>query len=423
MRFGRSPRRRPRVSVIIASYRWPEALRLSLATALTQTVEDVEVLVIEDGRDTASRNVVREAADPRVRWMGLRHPAGSQSGPNAHGLRRARAPVVAYLGHDDVWHPEHLAGLLAVLDPDADVAHAVTLFIGAGDDTRLEVAGTHAWRTNAFVPPSSVGHWRERPRIGEWGAADASGMPVDYAFLMASHARGARFVTSGEPTVFKYPAAWRVDSYRTRDVRPQAELRDRLASDPGLGRRMVEEALAAGVSGDLPAPQMAPPGVIADFNRRMKGLPARFAPPLTRWTPSTFPGFPGWHGRETDAGGEFAWTARERTFVRLDAPGDGTLGVRIVVRHVARAEQLEQLEVDLDGTTVELEHAAGPLGATVLTGRLDRRSRERTVEVGLTTTLVDPRTRDPTSPDTRMLGVAVAEIELTDHLALPATSR
>ena len=40
----------PRVTVVIASYRWPEALRLSLQTALDQTVREIEVIVVEDGR-------------------------------------------------------------------------------------------------------------------------------------------------------------------------------------------------------------------------------------------------------------------------------------------------------------------------------------------------------------------------------------
>jgi hypothetical protein len=416
VRLRRWSRHRPRASVIIASYRWPGALRTSLASALAQTIEDLEVLVIEDGPDPASRAVVREAADTRARWECLRQNTGSQSGPNAHGWRSARAPIVAYLGHDDVWHPEHLAGLLSVLDPNADVAHAVTLLLGADEDKRLEVAGSYAWEPTTFVPPSSIAHWRGSPRIGQWAAPDRTGMPVDYAFLMRCHARGARFVTSGAPTVFKYPAAWRLDSYRTRDVAPQLRLSEQLVSDPRLGHDLVDDALVSGVPGILPAPQAAPPGVIADYNRRLKGLPARFAPAVTRWRPSESLPFPGWHPAERDAVGSFAWTGpQERALVRLDAPGDGELGVRVVVRHVVFSEQLERLVVDVDGMAVAVRRTDGPDGATVLTGWLGRGPSDHTIEVGVTTVAAHPRARDPESKDERLLGAAVSEIQLLNR--------
>jgi hypothetical protein len=409
---------RPRVSVIIASFQWPEALRISLAGALAQTVEDLEVLVVEDGPDRASRAVVRESKDDRVRWMCLPQSTGSQAGPNTYGLRAARAPIVAYLGHDDIWHPEHLADLLEVLVPPVDVAHAVTLFLGADQDDRLEIAGTHAWQETTFVPPSSIAHRRESPRVGAWTGPEGSGMPVDYAFLVSANARGARFATSAEPTVFKFPAAWRLDSYRTRDVSPQLQLRQRLISEPQVGRHLVRDALAAGVPGEIPAPPRAAPGVIADYNRRLKGLPARFSPPLTRWTPSNFLVFPGWHPAERDETGSFAWTGPGgRAFVRLDAPGDGELGVQVVVRHVLSREQLDRLVVDLDGTVVELARSEGSHGATVLTGWLARGPRAHTIEVGLSTAPALASVCDPESRDERLLGAAVSEIQLLDRPA------
>jgi hypothetical protein len=402
--------------VIIASFEWPEALRMSLAGALAQTVEDLEVLVVEDGPDSESRVVVRELNDDRVRWMRLRHGTGSQAGPNAYGLRRARGPIVAYLGHDDIWHPEHLAGLLSVINPTLDLVHAVTLFLGADEDDRIQVAGSCAWEPATFVPPSSLAHWRRSPRIGAWTAPDCTGMPVDYAFLVAAHTHGARFATSGAPTVFKFPAAWRLDSYRTHDVSPQLKVQQRLVSDPQVGQRLVRDALAAGVPGNLLAPSPAPPGVIADYNRRFKGLPARFTPPLTRWTPSTFLLFPGWHPAERDESGTFAWTGpQERAFVRMDAPGDGELGVRVVVRHVVSHEQLDRLAVDLDGTVVELERTEDCHGATVLTGWLGRAPCDHTIEVGVTTTPELPSARDPESSDERLLGAAVSEIQLLNR--------
>ena len=403
----------PRVSVIIASYRWPEALRTTLATALGQTIEDVEVLVVEDGADRASRGVVRGARDPRARWTALRRASGSQAGPNRHGLRAARAPIVAYLGHDDVWHPEHLARALAALGSDVDIVHTIALYLGAGEDRRLLLAGGAPWEPSAFVPPSSVVHWRQSPRIGDWIAPDRSGMPVDYAFLMACHARGARFAAAATPTVFKYPAGWRLDSYRSRDASPQRRLAERLRAEPQLGELLLRDAVSAGAPRVMAAPPPAPPGVIQDHMRRLKGLPARFGPRVTRWTPDAVLAFPGWHSPERDGGGSFAWTGPvPRAFVRLDAPGRSELGVRVTVRHVLTAGHLDGLVVDLDGEVVTLTRGAAQNAVAVMTGWLSRPAREPTVEVGLTSPVAAATAVFPGSEDQRALGVAVSEIEL-----------
>jgi Glycosyl transferase family 2 len=408
--------RRPRVSVIIASYRWPEALELSLASALEQTFSDLEVLVVEDGPDQASKAVVRAARDHRVRWHGLPRATGSQSSPNAYGWRRARGAIVAYLGHDDIWHPDHLSRLTDALGPGIDAAHAIALCLREGGGEQ-HIAGSEPWSPGTFVPPSSLAHWRDSARLGAWQPPGASGLPVDYAFLMACHERGARFETTGEPTAFKYPAAWRIDCYRTRDVTPQRRLRERLARDPDAGELLLHEIRASGMPPNLGAPPEAEPGAIADHNRRLKGLPGRFGAPVTQWRPDQLP-LPGWHPAEHDGVGPFAWTGpASRAFVRLDPPSSRGFDVRVVVRYVVSPDQLECLSIDVDGAPISVARSLGPYGATVLTGSAPAAGADRQiVEVGLTTQTRCPRQHDPASPDDRVLGVAVAEIALLPTL-------
>jgi hypothetical protein len=203
-------------------------------------------------------------------------------------------------------------------------------------------------------------------------------MPIDYAFLMACHSRGARFATTRDPTALKYPASWRLDSYRSRDVEPQLRLRERLAADPSLGKRLFRDALAAGAPPDMAAPPRRPVGVIHDYTLRLKGLPARFER-VTRWTPDPVLVFPGWHPVESDERGSFAWTGHgERAFVRLDAPpDDGDLGVRITLRAGPTGRHLRELVVELDGEAVDLTQTMSPLPAYVMTGWLPGRPGRR----------------------------------------------
>src|ERR1041385_1945984 len=98
----------PRVSVIIPTYNWSSVLRYSIRSALWQTMQDFELIVVGDGCTDDSAEVVASFQDPRVSWHNLPSNCGSQSIPNNKGLELARGQYVAYLGHDDIWLPQHL---------------------------------------------------------------------------------------------------------------------------------------------------------------------------------------------------------------------------------------------------------------------------------------------------------------------------
>lgn len=228
--------------------------------------------------------LVLELGDPRVHWLRRVPGSGSHAGPNALGRRFAVAPVVAYLGQDDVWDNRHLEALLAGFSPGVDVVHGVTLYLeepsalpahatiaaaaipselGGGS---LRLACLSPWRPEYFVPPSSLAHRRGSRCVGDWPDPSSTGWPVDCAFLLACHARTARFASSQAPTVFKYAAALRPDSYKRRDVTPQRAATARLKREPGLGDRLLALALAAGIPGDAGAPPSGRPGAIADHS-------------------------------------------------------------------------------------------------------------------------------------------------------------
>ncbi|MBS2004019.1 MAG: glycosyltransferase family 2 protein, partial [Cyanobacteria bacterium SZAS LIN-5] len=86
-------------------------LPYSVGSVLRQEFTDFEVLVVGDGCTDDSADVVNSIGDARVRWINLPVNAGHQSAANNEGLRQARGELVAYLGHDDLWFPHHLAAL------------------------------------------------------------------------------------------------------------------------------------------------------------------------------------------------------------------------------------------------------------------------------------------------------------------------
>ena len=131
-----------RASVVIPTHKRLEFLPLALASALNQSVTDIEVLVAVDGEDPDTVSYLKTVADPRVRVLydGIRKGEALNT---SRAMSAAKAPFVGVLHDDDLWEPELLESLLAALDqhPEASVAFADHLIIDAQGHVD-EVAGT-----------------------------------------------------------------------------------------------------------------------------------------------------------------------------------------------------------------------------------------------------------------------------------------
>lgn len=217
----------PRVTVILPTYNYSAVLPYSIGSALDQTFTDFELLVIGDGCTDDSEQVVRAIVDPRVRWINIPH-YGHQSGPNNEGLRQARGEYIAYLGHDDLWLPDHLSVLVAALDAGADLAHSVLAMIPRRGRIRI---APREWK-----PPTSVMHRRD--------VIETAGGWRDHRELMDTpegdlwnrfEQAGCRIVFVDRLTAIKFPALWRKNVYRERPSHEQAAWLARIRSGEDLG--------------------------------------------------------------------------------------------------------------------------------------------------------------------------------------------
>jgi len=132
----------PIVSVIVRTYKRPDFLAEALASLKAQTFQDFETIVINDGGDPASEDMVKESGLPRARYYMKEH-GGRVCAMNA-GLEMARGKYVTGLDDDDVAYPHHLEGLVKYLESHgaAPVAYADYSVATYKDvDGKLELAG------------------------------------------------------------------------------------------------------------------------------------------------------------------------------------------------------------------------------------------------------------------------------------------
>jgi glycosyltransferase involved in cell wall biosynthesis len=109
-----------RISALIGTYNNAPTLRRAIDSVLGQSVDDLELIVVDDGSTDATPEVVAAVDDGRVRHLSLDH-VGISGSLNA-GLAEASAPVVAIQDADDWSEPERFERQLAVLDADPEVA-------------------------------------------------------------------------------------------------------------------------------------------------------------------------------------------------------------------------------------------------------------------------------------------------------------
>ena len=236
----------PLVSVIIPTYNWSNVLRLAIRSVLWQTEQNFEILVVGDGCTDDSEAVVNAIGDMRIRWHNLPANSGSQSAPNNMGLALARGPYVAYLGHDDLWHPEHLRTLLsAIVSSSADVGSSLLEMIGpAGTNFRV-VAGLFppgGYDGVKGLPPSGLMHRREvADRVGGWRDYRTIWRNPDTDFVYRAFEAGCRFVSTRELTAFKFPSALRKNSYVEKPCHEQVAYQKRLETQRWF---LLKETLA-----------------------------------------------------------------------------------------------------------------------------------------------------------------------------------
>lgn len=209
----------PKISIPMATYRGAEYLKhVSIPSILNQTYQDWECIIVGDGTDDHTEEVIRSFNDPRFTYfnnpepyyrsvdpavgMGSRfwHIAGCYA-MNA-ALDLCQGEFVARLDQDDAWLPNHLENHLNALEnnPGLDVVYSTALLFyqdrpGHPMGMKLGLPFDHhrlidQW-SNYIIHASIM--WRNSEKIKHLRYSDDTRLPADYHMWRNMRLAGAEF--------------------------------------------------------------------------------------------------------------------------------------------------------------------------------------------------------------------------------------
>ena len=139
-----------KVSVILPVHNRAVVLGRAVQSVLDQSLQEWELIVVDDGSSDGSVTTAKSFADPRIHVIQLERNRGGNVARNA-GLRAATAPLIAFLDSDDLYLPEKLASVAAEFERWPELDLLVDSFM------KVQPSGKRVPRKNPVILPQISG--------------------------------------------------------------------------------------------------------------------------------------------------------------------------------------------------------------------------------------------------------------------------
>jgi len=116
----------PQISVIVPVYNGKKTIQETIESVLNQTFSDFELIVINDGSQDSTLEVIANIQDARLQVFS--YPNAGVAASRNRGLSHACGKFISFLDADDLWTPDKLEAQLKALqeNPQAAVAYSWT---------------------------------------------------------------------------------------------------------------------------------------------------------------------------------------------------------------------------------------------------------------------------------------------------------
>jgi len=97
----------PLFSVVIPSYNREEIIKKAIDSVLSQSFQNFEIIVIDNGSTDSTKQIVESYASSKIKYF-FQKGSGSPASPRNAGIRKSSAEWICFLDSDDYWLPNKL---------------------------------------------------------------------------------------------------------------------------------------------------------------------------------------------------------------------------------------------------------------------------------------------------------------------------
>ena len=95
------------INYIIPTFNRGNLIENSIKSVLNQTLNNIEILIIDDGSTDNTRNIIKNIDDKRIKYIKLGENKGASNARNV-GIKKAKGEYIAFQDSDDIFYPHKL---------------------------------------------------------------------------------------------------------------------------------------------------------------------------------------------------------------------------------------------------------------------------------------------------------------------------
>jgi glycosyltransferase involved in cell wall biosynthesis len=197
----------PLISVIIPVFNGETTIQETIESVLNQTIKDLELLVINDGSQDGTVEIIERIPDSRIQIFS--YPNAGQSTSRNRGIELAKGDYISFIDADDLWTPDKLEAQLNALQANSKAAVAYSWTDWINESSQLLGKGSYNTEQgevfaklllNDFVANGSNVLIR-RDALTEVGGFDSSVTPAEDWDLWLRLAARYEFVAVRSPQI------------------------------------------------------------------------------------------------------------------------------------------------------------------------------------------------------------------------------
>ncbi|MEG5067316.1 glycosyltransferase family A protein [Microcoleus sp. B3-A4] len=148
----------PLVSVIIPAYNAEQFIEETLKSVLAQTYPEIEVLVVDDGSQDRTAEIVEKISKKHSRVQLLKQQNAGVAAARNLAIQKSRGEYIAPIDADDIWYPENIEKQVQCMregEPSLGVVYSWSLDI---DENGFLTGGIRAFTIEGEVYETLICH-------------------------------------------------------------------------------------------------------------------------------------------------------------------------------------------------------------------------------------------------------------------------